>query len=92
MADGLMTLLQPYIPDIAKALTACVMGLSIYVWNQREKSIDAIELDLKNDREVNEDRIKAVYKKIEEVADKVTAVDKELAVVVTRQSDCERCP
>ncbi len=67
MADGAATsLLIAYGPDIAKALTAGVMGLSVYVWNQREKSIDAIETDLANDRKVNEDRLTEVYKKINE--------------------------
>jgi hypothetical protein len=63
MAGELTTIL----PDIVKALSAGVLGLAIYIWHQREKSVDVLEEDLENDRKVNEQRIKDVYKKIETV-------------------------
>ena len=96
MADGLTTILTTYGPDIAKAMTAGVMGLSLYVWNQREKSIDALEADMKHERKNNENRIGLIYQKMELNSEKISiqvlTLERDLIEVRTRQKDCKNCP
>lgn len=64
MAGELTTLFATHGPDIAKALAAGVLGLAVYIWHQREKSIDGLETEMQELRDSINNRFSTIGRAI----------------------------